>query len=437
MRYTPLFLTFLLACTNSTGVADSEPNPEDSNVTDSPTDSTTETGETGESADTQDTQDTAVTLHERMFLGTGEYDPNQNWHALLRFDGAEELDFPSISDGATPEGVVPIKSCMDSEGVPQNFMHGFFVDEQSDELYFAAIFTPYGSYKGDQSQLLDAGSVGVFSGASGVDGAQTLARRLYGEQTGLSQPHGVWVDRSRDVLYVSNTFGENILVWDNASTVDGNVAPDRIIDYPDLGKPVFIYIDEGTDRMFVASMGGPGPQVHVIANASAADGDVVPVARIIGSETRLMLGNQTTHNLWFDPMTETLMVGHHTHEVLFFDLSDLNWEAADLELNVAPAGVLSIAEESNLSDSADWSAYGIWFDQDDGRLFVSAGHTVGGGGPEAGAQSGHAVKVYANVRDYFGTGSDPIQVEPDRIIRWTNRATYFPPQPVWVSAYAE
>jgi hypothetical protein len=37
----------------------------------------------------------------------------------------------------------------------------------------------------------------------------------------------LWIDEARDLLDVANTFGGSILVFDHASTADGNVAPAR------------------------------------------------------------------------------------------------------------------------------------------------------------------------------------------------------------------
>lgn len=367
---------------------------------------------------------------ERLFVGTGEFDPMRDWHGVVRFDDITGID-SAVQGPVEPDGTVNIKMSSDVGGVHLNFVHTIYVREAADELYAGALFTTTGGEPCPQASL--CGSVAVFSGASTLDGPQVAARSLFGPNTTLRLPHGVWVDETRDILYVANTFAGSILVWDGASTVDGDIPPDRTITWPDMGAPVYIFVDAPTDRAFVAAMpmlGGKQPQVLIYDGISTRDGATMPNLVIAGPNTRLNIGNPTTHNTWFIASGEILAVAHHTNEVLFYDLKGVNWgNPGPVEtLDLAPR-VLSIHEQEDDSDLGEWSAYGLFYRPEGDRMFVAAGYTPMG--PPAANSEQHAVKVFENVSDPATAG----RVPPVAEIRWTNVDQYFPPQPLWVTRW--
>ena len=385
---------------------------------------------------------------ERLFLGTGEYNAQNAWDAILRFDHSELLE----GAAAAPNGTMPAKQLRAAGGPVLNFPHGLFYDDSSDELYVASLFTQEGDdFSAAQACALDfkgtrCGSVGVVPAASQADGAVTLARHIAGDQTQINKPHGVWVDRSRNVLYLANTMSEDILVWDNASSRSGNVPPDRRIRHQGMGAPVFVFVDEANDRGFVAIMGsqaldsgsGPRPAVVVFNDFSSRNGEVVPSVRIYGENTRLGEGNnRTTHNVWFDAASSLLYVGHHTNEILVFDLSAVNLDPGEpVDLDLAPR-VLRINDQADLSDQYDWSTYGLFYLAKQDRLYVSAGNTVGGtasaSGPPNNPAAKHVVKVYEGVSRSSTSGV----LTPARRISWDNVNTYYPPQPLWVDSWGD
>lgn len=156
-------------------------------------------------------QITTLSTAYRLFLGTGEYSPSSNWDAVLRFN-----DIDSLTSGvqSVPDGTTPIKQLTDTNGVALNFGHSLFYDRNRDEMYVASLFTTTGSATScTQDQVTSqCGSIGVYTNASSANGAQTLARHIFGSATTIIQPHGIWVDTTRDILYAANTFGGNILV---------------------------------------------------------------------------------------------------------------------------------------------------------------------------------------------------------------------------------
>lgn len=369
---------------------------------------------------------------EQLYVGMGEYDPGRDWHAIMRFDDSEELD----SSGGTayaPDAHIPVWDLSASDGTTLNFAHGLYLNESTDDMYVASIFTSTTPLTMG-SPMSDAGSVGVISKMSQADGGQTLARHIFGSQTKLKQPHALWVDESRDILYVANTFGKTILAFEPGSTADGDIAPARTLSHEKLGNPVFVFVDESTDRLFVASMATAVPgmmpsmrsAINIYNNASSADGNREPDIQIAGNNTRLDAGNnQTTHNVWYDASTQLLLAGHHTNELLIYDLSAIDLSpASPTEHDLTPR-VLEVHEDSGGSDIGNWSVYGFFHLPENDRLFVSCGHAQMG--PTPGAPP-NAIKIY----DGLLGGSANGQVTPTRVIHWTDGDRYLPAQPLWV-----
>lgn len=383
-------------------------------------------------------EDAIIQYKERLYVGTGEYSAQANWHGIARLEKAHKID-SAITGPVTPDGLVPVKSCTEAgSAVRLNFVHTIFVDERRDEMYVGALFTTADNHNCSGPGEV-CGSIGVLSNASGLDGPQTLSRHLFGPATLIDQPHGIWVDRRRDMLYAANTFSQNILVWHGASTVDGNVAPDRVITYGYMGSPVHLHMDEAADRLFVVTMSsGPGtrPSVQVYNDASTLNGAVTPAIRIQGPNTRLEAGNnRTTHNVWYARGKGLLFVGHHTNEVLIYDVSAVNFTPATqpTDLDLTPR-VLKINEVDGVDDYG-WSAYGLYYVPARDRLYVAAGYTPNGtptqsGPPQPGSPK-QAVKVYDDISNPSVSGVVP----PTRIIHWSSGSTYFPAQPLWVSSF--
>lgn len=375
--------------------------------------------------------------HERIYLGTGEYSPKDDWHAILRFDECENYNSDSSSFQYTPNGVIPLKQCYDSDSVMLNFGHGFYIDEKNNRMYLATIFTNENNYITSHTDTA-VGSIVIFDGIDSLNGAQTPTRHIFGDSTQLLQPHGCWLDESNDMLYVANTFGESILVFHNASTINGNVAPDRVIEHDSLGRPVYIYIDTLVDRMFICAMpaGMPNPksQVAIYDNASLLNGTLQPKIRITGTNTRLDIGNQTVHNACFNGSNQLLAVGHHTNELLFFDLDTVNWGTTmPVTYDLTPR-IIRVDDTTLVGyDSSDVNLYGFFWDMSTDRMFCSVGVDHHGVGGPVNSSPPEAIKIFSNVSDSTVSG---IQ-EPTRVIYWDNGNVYYPPQPIWVQKTQE
>lgn len=370
---------------------------------------------------------TTTTGHERLWIGTGEYDAKQNWHAILKFDPAETLN------GAfTPQATIPVNDLVDASGVHLSFAHGLFFDEAKDEVYVAALFTRQDNQPCapcDPKDPMEPGSIGVFSNVSKATGGGKLSRHIFGgdvpanDKTRLVQPHGVWKDNSRDILYVANTFGSNLLAFHDARNANGNIAPTRVVESRFIGFAVFPYVDEPRDRLFVATMGGSGEAIIVYNNASTISGAVDPNVRITGPNTRLGAGNnQTTHNVWYSHARKLVIAAHHTNEILIFDASAVDFEsAAKRDYDLTPKVIDASASDADIPLT---SVYGLFYLEEADRMYVSVGIQGDGSKP-------NRVVVYENVSAAATNG----RVAPARTIQWTNRSTYYPPQPLWVTRY--
>ena len=126
-----------------------------------------------------------------------------------------------------------------------------------------------------------ASSVLVFENASTINGNTAPSRTISGTNTTLVSPVGVELDSSRDLLYVAD--GGQALVFATASTVNGNVAPARTIS---VGFTITaMLVDSLNDRLFLAN--GSSNAIDVFDNASTLNNTVSPNRIVSGSQTQL------------------------------------------------------------------------------------------------------------------------------------------------------
>jgi hypothetical protein len=132
----------------------------------------------------------------------------------------------------------------------------------------------------------DVNGVKVFNGASTANGAPTPDRSITGDFGTSFQIHGVAVDTTKNILYVSNTttapaLSNQVSVFDSAGTVTGSNTPNRTITPNPAIAVGGISLDAGNDRLYVA--GGSGATlVMVFDNASTANGSTAPTKTIAG-----------------------------------------------------------------------------------------------------------------------------------------------------------
>ena len=132
-------------------------------------------------------------------------------------------------------------------------------------------------------------SIHVYDSASTTDGthAAEVDRTLAGASTGLGTSEGMFID-SQDRLYVSEQpANSRILIWNNASTVDGDLAPDRIVAGAATGltNPRYMFIDPMTDELYVIN--NDPDAVYVFSDAGTLNGNIAPARTLTGAATLL------------------------------------------------------------------------------------------------------------------------------------------------------
>lgn len=329
-----------------------------------------------------------------------------------------------------PDGVIPIKQCRINK-VYLNYAHGFFYNDKSDELYVATLFTNKDNILTTNPDTAK-GSIAIFSNYSTLNGVKPPTRHLFGDSTGFKQPHSCWLDTTRDILYVANTLGEDIRVFDSASKVDGNTKPSRIISSGLWGRPVHIFIDEKHDVMFVACQADSGKpqQIVIYSNASKLDSTRNPNLRIIGSNTRFDRKGYNLNVSWYNSDKKLLAVVVQNNELLLFDINGLDLSTAPTtDFNLTPR-VININQNPDNSDSLNWKLNGIFWNTKKDKMYLSIGFD------SSGVRSGsppNKINVYSDLTDTSKKG----HITPERVIAWSNAYTYYPSQSVWVSDWIE
>jgi DNA-binding beta-propeller fold protein YncE len=115
-----------------------------------------------------------------------------------------------------------------------------------------------------------------------VDRSAAGSQRIAGHNRGstaLDSPRGIAVDPAGDRLFVTSTPGgsRSILVFDNARTAFGNIAPSRtiVIAPAPFGFDIYaFFLDIPHDRLCLAN--NVASSVIVINNASTASGTATP-----------------------------------------------------------------------------------------------------------------------------------------------------------------
>ncbi len=161
----------------------------------------------------------------------------QDLDTRLRLDPASDRLFVSNDMGTV--AVYDAASTVSGEAQPDrvftldpgtllNYIWGAAYDATRDELYLA------------DSNV--GGPIYVVSSASSADGTVAPSRSIGGPATELAGPSQLGYDAGNDRLVVIDAHGDNVKVFDLASTLDGDVAPTRVIggsklpiDYPNGG----------------------------------------------------------------------------------------------------------------------------------------------------------------------------------------------------------
>jgi hypothetical protein len=127
----------------------------------------------------------------------------------------------------------------------------------------------------------------VYASASTVNGTPTPVRDL----SVNFQLSGIFIDGANDRLYVADSAGNAVAVYDHASTLNGPITANRAVQgaATHLSGPGSVQVD-GAGRLVVSN--SLAPSITIYPNAATADGDIAPVAEIAGANTGLSVPTQ-------------------------------------------------------------------------------------------------------------------------------------------------
>jgi 6-phosphogluconolactonase (cycloisomerase 2 family) len=113
-----------------------------------------------------------------------------------------------------------------------------------------------------------------FDNAFTASGNATPAATIVGTNTTFNSPSFMTMDAANDRLYIANTGDLSILIYDNISTKNGNVAPTRSIAglLTNLTTPTDVSLDKVRNLLYVAD----DIDVHVYSSASTINGNQAP-----------------------------------------------------------------------------------------------------------------------------------------------------------------
>jgi len=230
------------------------------------------------------------------------------------------------STGNEAVAIFEMASARDGDTAPDRYIEGALTGLQ-------CLLTCANHAVGEDDDLylgdLPTRGVLIFSPATRVDGNTAPSRELTPTTVpALYGANSIAVDTSRDILYVTDNFNQVIFVWDNAATVNGDVAPNRTI--TGVTRPEDIAVDQTNDRLYVCAANGD--EIWELNNASTQNGAVVVSRNINGAATQL----DNAYGIELDRSRDRLYVANrNTSAILVFDNVDT------IDGNTAPLNVIS------------------------------------------------------------------------------------------------
>jgi DNA-binding beta-propeller fold protein YncE len=216
------------------------------------------------------------------------------------------------------------------------------------------------STAGTGSQLYVSGNTSprllIYNDANTISGSTPPNRVVSGGLTTLSGPRGIAVDMARDQIYVANFLNDSILVFYNARTVTGGVAPNRTITGTSLDGPTALFIDVVNDRLFVTSTNDNS--ILIYDNASTLNGTVVPSRTLTGNLAVLT----APMGIYVDTTRNLVYVANGNNQILVFNSA------------VIVAGSNNIAPLRSIPISS--GSAGIFVDIMADRLYAASANSI-------------------------------------------------------------
>lgn len=208
-------------------------------------------------------------------------------------------------------------------------------------------------------------SIASVADANPSAGTMRIDRIITGASTGISNNVGALaIDAANDRLYVAN--GASILVFNNAGSAHGNVAPVQTLSSTRFGNVSSLFLDTANDVLYV---GDDLNGVWVINNASSANGSITPNRSITGNFTAGFGGTFQIHSIFVDT----------TRDMLYVSLSRIAGPNGVLVFNGASsANGSNLAPARSILCNPSVTPGGIFVDAGGDRLYLAdtSGFTV-------------------------------------------------------------
>jgi hypothetical protein len=203
-------------------------------------------------------------------------------------------------------------------------------------------------------------AIGSLTNSNPSPGTTTVDRIIMGANTNLSSAiRGLALDAANDRLYVGNAL--NILVFNNVSTANGDIAPSRVLTASTAGGLYSIYLDTVNDVLYAADA---IDRIKIYNNASTAQ-NVGPDRTIsstsFGSNFWLSsVAVDVPRDILYVSVAGQIWIGSvgYAYAVLVFD------HASTLNGTVAPDRVI-----------ANWHG-DLFIDSANDRLYMADGFSV-------------------------------------------------------------
>jgi 6-phosphogluconolactonase (cycloisomerase 2 family) len=182
--------------------------------------------------------------------------------------------------------------------------HGIAVDEK-DRLLFVNTWGHHSNFRVQGTGKYVPPAIQVFSLDASGD-AKPL-RVIAGDKTQLDWPAAMKFNPSNGDLYVANDIGQSVLVFANAGSAQGDVAPVRAIKGPAtrLRNPTGVALDLKNNEVWVSNLGNSSATAYPLM----ANGDVAPL-RIVRSaeESKRGVNFGRTAAVTYDPIRQEILV---------------------------------------------------------------------------------------------------------------------------------
>ena len=234
-----------------------------------------------------------------------------------------------FSNASTIEGNVAPARNISGEATLINTPTGIAVDPSNNYVYVADFYD-------DE----------IYAFGRTQDGNVAPLRKIAGDNTKVFGPMSLSYDQANDRLYVANSAADSILVFDNASTINGDVAPSRVINHETyVTGPTSVSVDTSRDILYVSMRSTQ--EVCIWENASTINGSVAPNRQIKGSNTK----NDTPLCIAVDPVNDRL---YEDNDIMSSKPQRIGiwYNASKVNGNIAPSKVVSDEAAGNKAATA-------------------------------------------------------------------------------------